>query len=53
MAGGSGAGLLAAFQGHAKPGHWARFQERLAVLLQESGILHPYPDVRFDAQYPR
>ena len=32
---------------------WARFQERLAVLLPEIQILHPYPDVRFDAKYPR
>ncbi len=32
---------------------WERFQERLGVLLPELCILHPYPDVRFDAKHPR
>jgi len=32
---------------------WARFQERLGVLLPEIRILHPYPDVRFYAKHPR
>jgi len=32
---------------------WERFSERLGGLLPEIRILHPYPDVRFDAKYPR
>ena len=32
---------------------WERFMERLGVLLPEIRILHPYPNVRFDAKYPR
>jgi len=28
---------------------WERFQERLAVLIPRVEVLHPYPDVRFDA----
>jgi group II intron reverse transcriptase/maturase len=32
---------------------WERFLARLAVLLPEIRILHPYPNVRFDAKYPR
>jgi group II intron reverse transcriptase/maturase len=30
-----------------------RFTERLGRLLPAIRILHPYPDVRFDAKYPR
>jgi RNA-directed DNA polymerase len=30
-----------------------RFVERLSVLLPEVCLLHPYPNVRFDAKYPR
>lgn len=35
--------------------HWTmqRFLERLSVLLPEVSLLHPYPNVRFDAKYPR
>jgi len=29
---------------------WTRFRERLAVLLPIVEVLHPYPDVRFDAR---
>ena len=32
---------------------WERFQERLGTLLPEIRVLHPYPDVRFDAKHPR
>lgn len=32
---------------------WQRFLERLAVLLPEVCLRHPYPNVRFDAKYPR
>jgi group II intron reverse transcriptase/maturase len=32
--------------------NWERFCERLAVLLPPVRVLHPYPDVRFDAKYP-
>jgi RNA-directed DNA polymerase len=32
---------------------WERFIKRLGVLLPEIRTLHPYPDVRFDAKYPR
>jgi len=32
---------------------WERFQERLGSLLPGIRIQHPYPDVRFDAKYPR
>ena len=32
---------------------WERFVARLGVLLPEVRILHPYPNVRFDAKYPR
>jgi RNA-directed DNA polymerase len=32
---------------------WERFIVRLGGLLPEIRILHPYPDVRFDAKYPR
>jgi hypothetical protein len=32
---------------------WASFMQRLGVLLPEVCILHPYPNVRFDAKYPR
>src|ERR1051325_400281 len=32
---------------------WERFMERLGVLLPEVRVLHPYPNVRFDAKYPR
>jgi REP element-mobilizing transposase RayT len=32
---------------------WERFSERLGVLLPEIRVLHPYPNVRFDAKYPR
>ena len=32
---------------------WERFLARLGVLLPEVRILHPYPNVRFDAKYPR
>ena len=32
---------------------WERFIARLGVLLPEIRILHPYPNVRFDAKYPR
>jgi group II intron reverse transcriptase/maturase len=32
---------------------WERFIARLGVLLPEVRILHPYPNVRFDAKYPR
>jgi group II intron reverse transcriptase/maturase len=32
---------------------WERFIARLGVLLPELRTLHPYPDVRFDAKYPR
>ena len=31
---------------------WARFSERLAVLLPSVRVLHPYPDMRFDVKYP-
>jgi hypothetical protein len=31
---------------------WERFLARLAVQLPEVRILHPYPDVRFDALHP-
>ena len=31
-------------------GTWARFQERLGVLLPEIRILHPYPEVRFEVR---
>jgi len=31
---------------------WATFGERLAVLLPTAQILHPYPNLRFDAKYP-
>lgn len=29
---------------------WERFLQRLAVLLPEVAVLHPYPDVRFIAK---
>lgn len=32
---------------------WPRFIERLSVLLPQVCLLHPYPNVRFDAKYPR
>jgi RNA-directed DNA polymerase len=32
---------------------WAHFLERLGILLPAVAILHPYPDVRFDAKHPR
>ncbi len=32
---------------------WKRFMERLGSLLPEIRILHPYPNGRFDAKYPR
>jgi group II intron reverse transcriptase/maturase len=32
---------------------WERFMERLGVLLPEIRPLPPYPNVRFDAKYPR
>ena len=31
---------------------WERFAERLAPLLPTVHVLHPYPDIRFDAKYP-
>lgn len=31
---------------------WERFQARLGSLLPKIQVLHPYPDVRFDAKYP-
>jgi RNA-directed DNA polymerase len=32
---------------------WGRFLARLGVLLPKVRVLHPYPNVRFDAKYPR
>jgi RNA-directed DNA polymerase len=32
---------------------WDRFLERLEGLLPEVSVLHPYPNVRFDAKHPR
>ena len=32
---------------------WERFREQLGALLPEPQILHPYPDVRFDAKHIR
>jgi group II intron reverse transcriptase/maturase len=32
---------------------WQRLTERLGVLLPQVRVLHPYPNVRFDAKYPR
>jgi len=32
---------------------WGRFQERLAPLIPEVQILHPYPEVRFASTHPR
>ena len=32
---------------------WKRFQERLAYLIPEVEILHPYPEVRFASKHPR
>jgi group II intron reverse transcriptase/maturase len=32
---------------------WERFLERLGGLLPEVCVLHPYPNERFDAKYPR
>jgi len=32
---------------------WDRFLERVAGLLPEVSVLHPYPHVRFDARHPR
>jgi len=32
---------------------WDRFLERLGSLLPEVSVLHPYPNVRFDARHPR
>jgi RNA-directed DNA polymerase len=32
---------------------WERFQKSLGTLLPEIRILHPYPDVRFDAKHSR
>jgi len=32
---------------------WERFQDRLGGLLPAIRILHPYPNVRFDAKHPR
>ena len=31
---------------------WERFSERLDSLLPPVQILHPYPDIRFDAKHP-
>ena len=31
---------------------WTRFYERLGPLLPPVQVLHPYPDVRFDAKHP-
>src|ERR1051325_9569617 len=32
---------------------WERLKERLGVWLPEIRLFHPYPNVRFDAKYPR
>src|SRR5437879_11719818 len=32
---------------------WERLRECLAVLIPAVQILHPYPNVRFDAKHPR
>ena len=32
---------------------WAKFRECLAGLIPDVQILHPYPNVRFDAKHPR
>ena len=32
---------------------WKRFNQRLGSLLPPVRILHPYPNIRFDAKYPR
>ena len=32
---------------------WERFQERLGAHLPPVEVLHPYPEVRFDAKHPR
>jgi RNA-directed DNA polymerase len=31
---------------------WERFAQRLGCLLPTVQVLHPYPDIRFDAMYP-
>jgi hypothetical protein len=32
---------------------WDRFKARLAPLIPVVQVLHPYPDARFIAKYPR
>ncbi len=32
---------------------WKRFNKRLGSLLPQVRILHPYPNIRFDAKHPR
>jgi group II intron reverse transcriptase/maturase len=32
---------------------WERFLQRLAILLPDIRLMHPYPDARFDAKHPR
>jgi group II intron reverse transcriptase/maturase len=32
---------------------WGRFQEKLAHLIPEVEVLHPYPEVRFASKHPR
>jgi RNA-directed DNA polymerase len=32
---------------------WTRFRELLVDLIPEVRILHPFPEVRFDAKHPR
>jgi len=40
-------------RGQRRPISWARFLRRFAVWIPSAKILHPYPNLRFDAKYPR